>query len=397
MALRIAFVRPRLGMGGAERLVVDAARALGARGHEVAVFAPDRSSVPQFEDARSPHFSWRKSGGWIPESWLGRLRAPMAVMRASAAGWLARGFRPDVVIADVTSHIVPWLTRSAGAPVIFYCHYPDVLLTREGARSRGAYRAYRKLLDRMEVRGLEAARVLLVNSAFTARRLVETFPDLRLDVSILTPGVDTSRIEALTIPTEGEINVVTVSRLDPRKNLMLAMEAFASARREVTPELRSRMVLHIAGRYDQRWPECRETLTSLKEAAVRLALVDCVRFHLSPDDSTVRALLTSARVVLYTPRGEHFGYGPLEAMASARPVIAVNEGGPSETVIDGITGFLCAATTPDFAAALSRCVVDPELSMRLGIEGRKRAIAHFSLDRFGEELEKICLREAARS
>lgn len=38
--LRVAFVHPDLGLGGAERLVIDAALALQARGHSVAVYTP---------------------------------------------------------------------------------------------------------------------------------------------------------------------------------------------------------------------------------------------------------------------------------------------------------------------------------------------------------------------
>lgn len=396
MALRIAFVRPRLGMGGAERLVVDAARALRSRGHEVTLFAPDRAEVPQFEDARSPDFSWRSAPGWLPESVFGRLRAPMSVLRAFAAGRGARGFGPDVVFADVTSHIVPWLARSTNAPVIFYCHFPDALLTPEGARKGRPYRVYRKQLDRMEARGLEAAAAVLVNSSFTAARLADAFPGLRRPVSVLPPGVDTSRFEAGALDEGAEIRVVTVSRIDPRKNLGLALEAFAAARAAAPLATRTRLVLHIAGRYDERWQECRKTLESLEEAAIRLEVAPAVRFHLSPGDAAVRDLLAGARAVLYTPRGEHFGYGPLEAMASARPVIAVNEGGPAETVIDGVCGFLCPATPTDFAAALLRCVLDPDLAKRLGVNGRERAVSRFSLERFGADLEAICLRAADR-
>ncbi|MBX7185733.1 MAG: glycosyltransferase [Vicinamibacteria bacterium] len=397
MALRIAFVRPRLGVGGAERLVVDAARVLAERGHEVALFAPDRPSVPQFEDAVSPRFSWARDGAWIPESLLGRLRAPMAMIRAAAAGWFARGFSPDVVFADVTSHIVPWLSRVTRAPVVFYCHFPDALLTAEGARARPAYRSYRSRLDRMEARGLEAARVVLVNSAFTARRLAETFPELRVQTTVLAPGVDVSRHAVEPISDDGEIPVVTVSRFDPRKNLTLAVEAFAAARREAPAGPRSRMVLHIAGRHDDRWPECREALAHLKNIAAGLGIADAVRFHLSRGDAEVRALLAGSRVVLYTPRGEHFGYGPLEAMACARPVIAVNEGGPAETVVDGVTGFLRAPEVAAFAGALSLCVADPDLSRRLGLAGRDRAASRFSLEGFGRELEQVCLRVSGRS
>jgi len=41
MSLRIAFVHPVLGLGGAERLVVDAALEMQARGHRVVIFTAE--------------------------------------------------------------------------------------------------------------------------------------------------------------------------------------------------------------------------------------------------------------------------------------------------------------------------------------------------------------------
>ena len=38
---------------------------------------------------------------------------------------------------------------------------------------------------------------------------------------------------------------------------------------------------------------------------------------------------------------EHFGIVPLEAMGLGTPVIAVNNGGPTETIVHDKTGFLC--------------------------------------------------------
>jgi alpha-1,3/alpha-1,6-mannosyltransferase len=61
--------------------------------------------------------------------------------------------------------------------------------------------------------------------------------------------------------------------------------------------------------------------------------------------------------LLYTPPNEHFGIVPLEvscllfplslttsslqAMSLGTPVIAVNNGGPLETVLHNVTGYLC--------------------------------------------------------
>jgi glycosyltransferase involved in cell wall biosynthesis len=66
-----------------------------------------------------------------------------------------------------------------------------------------------------------------------------------------------------------------------------------------------------------------------------------VRFIRSFTDAEKRQLLKECTAVVYTPSHEHFGIVPLETMASVRPVIAVNNGGPLETVVNKETGFLC--------------------------------------------------------
>ena len=51
-------------------------------------------------------------------------------------------------------------------------------------------------------------------------------------------------------------------------------------------------------------------------------------------------LLQEAKAVLFPSIDEPFGFVPIEAMSCGTPVIAYNEGGPKETIRDGVTGFL---------------------------------------------------------
>ena len=51
--LCVAFVHPNLGIGGAERLVVDAAKSLQQKGHKVVVYTSHHSREHCFEETKS--------------------------------------------------------------------------------------------------------------------------------------------------------------------------------------------------------------------------------------------------------------------------------------------------------------------------------------------------------
>lgn len=85
---------------------------------------------------------------------------------------------------------------------------------------------------------------------------------------------------------------------------------------------------------------------------------------------------------------EHFGIVPLEAMASWKPVIACNSGGPIETVKNGETGFLCDPDPQDFSLAMARFLKDPQIATRMGEAARKHVTESFSTRIFGEHLNR---------
>lgn len=58
------------------------------------------------------------------------------------------------------------------------------------------------------------------------------------------------------------------------------------------------------------------------------------------DDKNLKKLYANCKGFLFTSYNEDYGMTPVEAMASGKPVIAPNEGGCRETIIDGKTGIL---------------------------------------------------------
>jgi glycosyltransferase involved in cell wall biosynthesis len=75
-------------------------------------------------------------------------------------------------------------------------------------------------------------------------------------------------------------------------------------------------------------------------------------------------------------------------MASSKPVIAVNEGGFRETVIDGRTGFLVDSPT-QMAEKMSFIAEHSSITKQMGKEGRKRVERNYSWVRFFESFDSL--------
>jgi alpha-1,3/alpha-1,6-mannosyltransferase len=383
--LNIAFLRPGMGIGGAERLAVDAALELGARGHAVTLFVGDRQEA-QLDEVRAGLVRVVSVGRFLPVQIARRLRAPAAIARAAwAARALARHMPAvDVVVCDLVPHVIPLLRRLVRAPVASYCNFPDLLLA---PRRRGLYALYRAPIDRLEAAGLAAADRVLVNSRFTASIVRATFPRLAVgSIEVVYPGVGVGD-EAPEPPSAGEALVLSINRFDPAKNLTLAVDTIAALRTRLSPAAFSAVRLVLAGHVDARLAESRALATALEARAAQLGLDGQVSLVRSPTDADRRALLARAACVIYTPLAEHFGLVPLEAMAAARPVIAVNRGGPTETIVQGETGWLADPRPEAFADALATVLTDPARAHRMGRAGWSHVRHRFSRKAFGDRLE----------
>jgi len=75
--------------------------------------------------------------------------------------------------------------------------------------------------------------------------------------------------------------------------------------------------------------------------ACSLGISEEVVFLPSISTEEKNSLLLHCFCVIYTPKDEHFGIVPIEAMSVGKPVVACNSGGPVESCRDGVTGFTC--------------------------------------------------------
>ncbi len=90
-------------------------------------------------------------------------------------------------------------------------------------------------------------------------------------------------------------------------------------------------------------------------------------------------------VILASTSPEPFGLVILEAMATAKPVIATNHGGPKEICIDQETALLIPPGDPEkLAEAILNLIQNPQNARRMGKAGRKRVETHYD--------HKLCVR-----
>jgi glycosyltransferase involved in cell wall biosynthesis len=88
-------------------------------------------------------------------------------------------------------------------------------------------------------------------------------------------------------------------------------------------------------------------------------------------------------LVLASTEPEPFGLVILEAMATAKPVIATAHGGPCEICVDGETGLLVPPRDPAaMARAMTVLIDDPARARAMGEAGRHRVLAMYTAERY---------------
>ena len=268
---------------------------------------------------------------------------------------LRREFPFDLIHAHYAAPAGDGVRRArAGVPVVVSVHGGDVLSVARD--SRAGSRAVR--------RGLENARIVLVNSRGIARRARELGARETQVVHLGTDLPDPHERHSATLVTVGHL-VARKRHGDVLRALWLLRESHPDASYDVIGDGPER--------------------AALERLADDLELDGRVRFHGQLPPAEARAAAQTAGVFVLPSVDEAFGVAYVEAMAGAVPAIGCRgEPGPEEIAAAGGGLRLVAPGDPEALAAELRALLDePGWRRELGEAARATVEAAFTWEQCG--------------
>ena len=361
--VRVLHVISSLTVGGAERLVVSAARGL----------SPDRFDHQICCLSERGPLADEAAAAGIPVFCIGTfpgLSHPVAFARLLA---LIRRARPRVVhthlqAANLYGRLAAWLAQV------------PVLIATEHNVYVGKPRRY-VVVERWLARETD---VLIAVSENVRRFLAEQLGVPPATIRVVRNGAaavapSSARIAELRArlgPTGARRPVVaTVASLTAKKGHAFLFEAVARLRAQ---NIACTLVLAGDGPERQR----------LQATAERLGLTEFVHFLGSVPD--VGSVLAVADVIVLPSVVEGLPLALLEAMLAGKPVVATAVGGIPEVIVSGDNGLLVPPC--DEAAltdAIARVLQSPEVGERIGTRGRSTVQQHFTEAAYLRSLEAI--------
>jgi glycosyltransferase involved in cell wall biosynthesis len=183
---------------------------------------------------------------------------------------------------------------------------------------------------------------------------------------VIYAGIDCDFQPAPPRVSSSPLKLGVLGRLDARKNIESVIEATARLAQsgiEIQTE--------IAGDGDV------EDASSLRELVARLGMTERVRFLGWQTD--VHGLLATWDLLAMPSMEEGLPISALEAMASARPVVASRVGGLCELIVDGVTGYLVApGDTEALTSRIAELASDRQRLAQMGMAAWQRAQSEFS-------------------
>ena len=337
---------------------------LAARGHEVHVMATTMDVKGELPATMHLHPLARpvQKGLRGLRDYLPQVRATYAALRRARPFDLIHQLNPVVAgISLALFDAAPWPPGADSAAIMGAAEGPVATLLRRTVT------ALQQRLASAIVLTTPAARVKIVIPSLERRKVFE-----------IPYGIDPKPYDhTLDEPDAGiPASIVFLGGTERRKGTYELLEAFRTVRRTI-PEAR----LLIAGAGWQKGPV--DDLVAAMDERSSISLLGVV------ERADVPHLLRSATVFAAPSYGEPFGMALLEAMASGKPVVVTDAGGPAHIVDDAGGIKVPVADASALAAALIEILRSPQTAQAMGRHNRQKIESVYAWDHVIERHEAM--------
>ncbi len=370
--------------GGGEKLVLQEARGLERRGHQVTIFTPVLNRKKCFPDVINQF----KINTFLPKLPLSipQREALQVLMACLLVPVFAHRFRKFNIIlaANQPSLWLAWVIKKLyGVPYVAYLAQPTRFLhPRKIDQETGLFFTGRRGLlpatfvmnilkplgnwvDKVSIKG---ANLVFANGKHAKRILERTY---KIKAIYCPAGAyPVKKLKTRNSKLKGVLYIgskkvkkpyiLITNRHFPQKRFEYAIMALPAVLKEY-PDLS----LVITGKET-------DYTQGLKILVKQLSLEKKVVFLGLVKENDLDKLYSQAAVYVYTAPEEDFGMGVVEAMACATPVVAWDAAGPSKIIKNGKTGLLAKPyVTTDFVDKIQKVLAEKKYARRIGTAARE--------------------------
>lgn len=244
--------------------------------------------------------------------------------------------------------------RNHSKPIVCFCHTPvrpiydsdyKEKFIKNNPNKKWPLKVYSFFYKIINKTAWKQYNYVIANSTEVKNRIVKggLFPEHKIEV--IYPGVD---IESISPSYKYDKFFLYVGRIKWTKNVSMVIDAFNDFKNKY--DLNNEWTFKIAGSVDS---ASEDYLKSLKQKAHEC---ESIEFIISPSDATLNKLYDNCYALLYPSLNEDWGIVPIEAMAFGKPVLAVNSGGPKESILHGKTGYLLDPNLEAFSKQMGKLI-----------------------------------------
>lgn len=281
--------------------------------------------------------------------------------------------------------MAPFFLKYIDKPTVYYCQQPprnEAILKKLNQLIEIKVNPFKKIFfdfidERAFKRDLKRdennssyAKYILANSYFSHESILKTY-GLNSYVSYL--GIDTEIFKPLNLPKENF--VLSVGTCTPSKGYDFIIRSLSLLKNEIRPKF-----VIVSNATDNLWANYLRKIAS--EYNVNIEILNLI------DDDILVELYNQARIVVFAPYLEPFGFIPLEAMACGTPVVAVKEGGMRETVLHKETGLLTERNESSFADAICELLMSKKKTDEMSKKSVEYVKSFWTIENAGKRLEK---------